>query len=59
MIRTPERKASRAKDLIDVESILEGRLVAGQLIDWELTRRWAQVWGIEARVDELRARSAP
>jgi hypothetical protein len=51
--------ASRAKDLIDVESILEGRSLAGFVINWELTRRWAQVWGIEARVDELRGRQAP
>ena len=48
--------ASRPKDLIDVESIIEGRSMAGYAIDWGLTRRWAEVWGIEGKVDELRAR---
>ena len=48
--------ASRPKDLIDVDAILEGRALAGQHIDWELTRRWATVWGIEAKVDALQAR---
>ncbi len=50
--------ASRPKDLIDVQAILEGRALAGQAIDWELTRRWASVWGIEQKVDELRARQS-
>lgn len=50
--------ASRAKDLLDVESILEGRSMAGYAIDWELARRWAEVWGLEEKVDELRARGA-
>lgn len=48
--------ASRPKDLIDIESILEGRALAGHPIDWELTRRWAEVWGIEGKVDALRSR---
>ncbi len=49
--------AGRPKDLIDVESILESRALAKQVIDWDMTRRWAAVWGIEDKVDALRARS--
>ena len=48
--------ASRPKDLIDVESILESRAQAGHAIDWDLTRRWAEVWGIAEGVDALRSR---
>lgn len=48
--------ASRPKDLIDVDAILEGRAMAGVVIDWELARRWAGEWGIEAKLEALRAR---
>ena len=48
------RLLSRPKDLIDVDAILEGRAIAGQALDWELVRRWAAVWGIEAKVDALK-----
>lgn len=48
--------ASRAKDLIDVDAILEGRSLAGVAIDWDLARRWAAVWGIEAKLDALKTR---
>lgn len=51
--------ASRPKDLIDVDSILEGRALAGVVIDWELARRWAGEWGIEAKLDALRVRQPP
>lgn len=43
-------------DLVDVDSIVETRLAANTPIDWELVRRWALDWGIEDRVDALRAR---
>lgn len=48
--------ASRPKDLIDVDAIVEGRSLAGVAIDWDLTRRWASEWGIEDKVDALRSR---
>lgn len=48
--------ASRPKDLIDVDAILEGRALAGQAIDWDLVLRWAAVWGIEAKATALRRR---
>lgn len=50
--------ASRPKDLIDVDAILEGRALAGVVIDWGLARRWAVEWGIEEKVDTLRARAS-
>lgn len=48
--------ASRPKDLLDLDSILEGRALAQQPIDWALARRWAAVWGIEAKIDALEKR---
>ncbi len=48
--------ASRPKDLIDIDAILEGRALAGGVIDWALVLRWASVWGIESKVDALRNR---
>ncbi len=47
--------ASRPKDLLDIEGILEGRALAGQAIDWALARRWAVAWGIEDELDGLRS----
>lgn len=48
--------AERRKDLIDVDSIMETRLTTAQPIDWPLVIRWATDWGIEDRVEALRAR---
>ncbi len=48
--------ASREKDLTDIDAIVHGRAAVSWPIDWPLVIRWATDWGIEDRVEALRAR---
>ncbi len=47
--------ASRPKDLLDVDGMLETRRTAGWALDWALAERWAESWGIADQVRALRA----
>lgn len=46
--------ASRPKDLLDIEGMLETRATAGWRLDWSLAEAWAEPWGIADKVRALR-----
>jgi putative iron-dependent peroxidase len=39
-----------------VDSVVDGRRAAGEVLDWEFLERWATVWGIESALAPVRAR---
>lgn len=47
--------AGRPKDWDDMADVVATRAAAGQQLDWAYIQRWAEAWGVEERLERLRA----
>jgi hypothetical protein len=45
--------AGRPRDLDDASEVIRTRALAGEALDLDLVRRWADEWGVEERLDQL------
>lgn len=48
--------AQRPRDIDDVEGVFEARRAAGERLDWQFLEKWAEEWGIAARLAPYRLR---